>query len=390
MAAPAITRYVRSLDEVRGIMLERARENRNPFDYTRPDEVERIVDGLRSLDREEWAAAFSAAGAPYEDRAREAEAAGDRPAAREHYLRAYGYYRVARYPAPNSPAKREAYRRSQDLYLRAGASFDPPIERVEMPFHGSAPTPHPSPNIGGGAGGEGQVLTVVGLLRRPQGDGRLPVIVSWGGIDSFKEERRMDPYIQAGFATLAIDMPGVADAPIPGSEDAERMFGAVFDGIAARPDLDAERVGVVGGSTGGYWAAKLAHTHRDRLRAAVSQGGCAHYAFTPEWIESAQHGEYPFELAETLACAFGRSTLDEWIDYAPRLSLLTQGVLEQPCAPLLIINGIHDSVFPISDAYLLLEHGGPKNVRLFPVGHMGHTPQTMPTILKWLEVNVNQ
>ena len=63
-----------------------------------------------------------------------------------------------------------------------------------------------------------------------------------------------------------------------------------------------------GGSTGGYWATKVAHTHAARLRAAVNQGGPAHFAFQKDWIVNAQRGEYPFELAETLACAFGRST----------------------------------------------------------------------------------
>jgi pimeloyl-ACP methyl ester carboxylesterase len=144
-------------------------------------------------------------------------------------------------------------------------------------------------------------------------------------------------------------------------------------------------VGVIGGSTGGYWAAKLAHTHRARLRAAVDQGGCAHYAFQPEWIERSQHGEYPYELAETLACAFGLATFDDWVANAPRFSLLTQGVLDQPCAPLMCVNGIRDSVFPIADHYLLLAHGDPKTARFFDVGHMGHTPQTTPMIVAWLK-----
>jgi pimeloyl-ACP methyl ester carboxylesterase len=184
---------------------------------------------------------------------------------------------------------------------------------------------------------------------------------------------------------LAIDMPGVGEAPVAGSEDAERMFDAVFDWIEQRPDLDGTRVGIIGGSTGGYWASKLAHTHRERLRAAVNWGGCAHYAFTLEWIERAQHGEYAFELAETLACAFGRSTFEEWVEYAPRLSLLDQDVLDRPCAPLLLVNGVHDTVFPIADMYLLLEHGSPKSARFYPTGHMARTPQTEPMVLDWIE-----
>ena len=83
------------------------------------------------------------------------------------------------------------------------------------------------------------------------------MVIIWGGIDAFKEERPTEPYLRAGIATLCIDMPGVADAPLAGSEDGERLWDAVLDWIGQRPDLDSERVGIVGGSTGGYWATKL-------------------------------------------------------------------------------------------------------------------------------------
>ena len=69
--------------------------------------------------------------------------------------------------------------------------------------------------------------TVIGHLRKPRGAaGPVPLVVLWGGIDSFKEDRPTEQYLNVGLATLAIDMPGVGDAPVAGSEDAERMFDA--------------------------------------------------------------------------------------------------------------------------------------------------------------------
>jgi hypothetical protein len=56
---------------------------------------------------------------------------------------------------------------------------------------------------------------------------------------------------------------------------------------------------------------------------------------------------------------------------------------------LLCINGLNDSVFPIADHHLLLEHGNPKAARFFPVGHMGHTPQTEPLVIDWLLKTLN-
>jgi esterase FrsA len=370
MASAKITRYIRPIEDIRDDLLARARVPVHPWPpQTDPKVAERIFSNIHSLDRDEWAEAFYAEARPFEVKAEAAEAAGDHAAAHENYQRAYCYYRMARYPAPNSPAKLAAYKRSVEAFVNAARYLDPPLERVVMPFEGRP--------------GENDV--VVGYLRRPRGQNDVPVVIRWGGIDSFKEEWSAESLLARNLAMLAIDMPGVGQAPIAGSEDAERMFDAVFDWIESRRDLDASRVGIIGGSTGGYWAAKIAHTHRDHICAAVTWGGCAHYAFTPEWIEQAQHGEYAFELAETLACAFGLSTFEEWVEYAPRLSLLDQGILDQPCAPLLLVNGVNDTVFPIADMYLLLEHGSPKTARFYPTGHMARTPQTEPMVLNWIE-----
>jgi hypothetical protein len=360
------------MEEVKKELLGRAKENRNPFLYALYDETAPVIRSLQSVDREAWAEAFSALAVPHEERAAKAEAEGDPAAARQHFLIAYDYYHVARYPAPNSPGKLKAYRKSQENFWKAARYFDPPVERVEMPFRARP--------------GEGNIA--VGLLRQPKGVEKPPVVIVWGGIDAFKEERPTEPYLRAGMATLCIDMPGVADAPLAGSEDGERLWDGVLDWVGQRPDLDAQRVGIIGGSTGGYWATKVAHTHRERIRAAVNHGGPAHYAFTREWIVKAQHGEYPFELAETLACAFGRASAEEWVQYSPRLSLLNQGILTRRCAPLLCVNGVNDTVFPIADMYLLLEHGDPKAARFFPGGHMGGGA-AQGIILSWLQENLN-
>ncbi|HEX9436643.1 MAG TPA: alpha/beta fold hydrolase [Candidatus Limnocylindria bacterium] len=338
----------RSFEDVRALLLERARRNRNPFTHTPPDAAERIVRGLTSTAHGPWVDAFDAAGlAAAED------------------LEAYGWWRVARYPAPTSAAKRDAYRRSQERYLRAMAGIDPAIERVAIPFHGRP--------------GEGSV--VVGHLRRPRAAEGPPVLVVWGGIDAFKEERRTDAYLAAGIATLAIDMPGTGDAPLVGSTDAERMWDDVLAWVAGHADLDRDRIAVLGSSTGGYWAAKLSRTHRDRIRAAVDHGGPVHAAFMEDWVARSQVGEYPFELAETLAAAFGGSTYEDWLRIAPTLSLAALGVLDRPSAPLLVVHGEGDTVFPVADARLLIDRGA--NGLITAGGHMG-SGEVTSAIVRWL------
>jgi esterase FrsA len=370
MTQLAIERYVRPLHEVREIMVRRARGRKNPFSFTDPDRVAQIFESLPSLDRDEWADAFMAAARPAEARAAEFTEAGDTENARRSWLEAYGYYRVARYPTANSPRKREAYERYRRCFLQAAALSAEPFERVEMPLAGPAP----------------RQASVGYLFRPPQSGEPVGVVIVFGGIDTFKEDmaERNGPYLRAGLATLAIDMPGVGEAPVTGADDVRAMWDAVLSWIDSHPELDSGRVAVLARSTGGYWATWLAHTYPERIRASVNHGGPAHHAFTPAWIERAQHGEYPLELAETLAAAWGRSTLEEWLDYAPSLSLLSRGILDGPCAPLLCVNGRDDSVFQITDHHLLLEHGSPKSARFYPGGHMGWTPETEPAITAWI------
>jgi len=366
MAVRQIERYVRPYEDAKQNMLERARHGY--FEHVDEALMRSVLDRLNTLDHDAWAAAFMEAARPVEERAQEAEAKGDAAAAKTEYMRAYVLNRLGRYPTINSAGKIAAYEKSRACYLKAARWFDPPLEVVEIPFKGRP--------------GEGD--RIVGYWRRPKQAGRVPVLLAWGGIDGYKEERRADPYLARGVAVLAIDKAGVGQAPMKGGVDGERYWDPVLDWLAARDDVDASRIACWGASTGGYWAAKLAHIRRERIRCAVNHGGCAHYAFTPEWIEKAQHGEYAYELAETLAFAFGQEGLDGWLDFAPKLSLLDQGILDQPCAPLLCVNGTKDSIFPIEDMWLLFAHGDPKSGWFPEVGHMGTTPRTPGVILNWI------
>lgn len=342
----------RSFEDVRALLVARARERRNPFTYTDAAVTIPIVELLESTAHPAWVDAFM-------EPARAHAARGD-------WRGAYGYARVARYPSLTSPEKRAAYALSREWFLRWIADARPPLERVDIPFAGR-------PDDG---------TTLPFYLRVPDVASPAPVVLTWGGIDAFKEERRTEAYLREGWAIVAMDMPGTGESPIAGSTDAERLWDPLFAWIAARPDLDARRVALVGSSTGGYWAAKLAHVRRERIAAAVDHGGPAHHAFTREWIERAEQGEYPFEYAESLAQAFGWRGADEWRSRAPSLSLLASGVLDLPSAPLLVVHGTDDTVFPLADARLVASAGGAA-LREFPGGHMGEG-DTTGAIVSWL------
>jgi esterase FrsA len=336
----------RDLAAVRALMRERAIARRGPFEVTAIEEVDAALASLRSLEPDHWAETWM----PF----------GDRHAAAGEHLVAANYYRVARYPFPSSEGKRLAYRRSVETYLAAARSFDPPLRRVEIPT------------------GPG---SVVGYLREPAGIARPPLLLTWGGIDSYKEDRRTDGFLARGIATLAIDMPGTGEMPNVAAAELDALWDGLLEWAGARSD----RVGVYGRSSGGYWAARLAHTRAPRLLCAVDHGGPIHHAFAEAWIRAARTGEYPFELAESLARVFGAGTTEaDWIAAAPSLSLLRHGLLDRPCCPMLLVNGARDSVFPIADLYVLLEHGAPKAARVFDGGHMGPAALTEPVVAAWV------
>lgn len=358
----------RSLEDAKAWMLDRAVRSIHPMNNLEADDVRAVLERLEGLDPVRWAAAWRDAGeAAWET----AAATGDPAARRQAYLRADGFFFLGRFPSPNHPDKLACAGRERDAYLAAGELFDPPLTRVTVPF--------------AGAPGDGD--EVVFYYRRPPGVARPPVLVMWGGVDAWKEQMTAasDLALAAGIATIAVDGPGTGESPVHGVPDADRQFLPVLDWVAAREDLDGARVGLLGRSFGGYWATKLAHVVPERIVAAVNWGGGAHFMFQPEWIRRSRHPDsYLMELVETRMRMLGVDTEDDYVKAFARLSLLDQGLLDRPSAPLLLVNGRGDTQCPVADIDLLVGHGSPKTVRLFPGGHMGITPSTLPTIVDWL------
>jgi len=146
-----------------------------------------------------------------------------------------------------------------------------------------------------------------------------------------------------------------------------------------------------------YWAAKLAHTEPKRLRGAVNWGAGVHRTFQEEWLRPAltltasQYLMGPASLLDARSYIFTAKSLEEVLKTAPTLSLVTQGLIDQPCAPLLCINGKDDDQHPISDLYLLAEHGSPKDLRIIAgAGHMGRkkgqsNDEVVDIVTQWLK-----
>jgi pimeloyl-ACP methyl ester carboxylesterase len=354
---------VRSLDEVKAEVMRRAGRI-NPFEGIRRDDAEKVLASLNSLDPDAWGEAWCRVGLDYEAKADglAKQGAGDKELA-EAYMLAFHNCMIARYPVPRSPNKLDAYRQSLRMFRKAAAHFDPPLQIVEIPF-------------------EGRTLT--GYLQVPRGVTRPPVVIHWGGVDGWKEDRQLASGLlhRAGLATLTVDMPGTGENPVLyGDAAAERTYSAWIDHLAQRGDVDGSRIGVWGGSFGAYWAARLAYVEAKRIKAAVFHGGNAHYGFQEKWLVPAfttGGATYLFGAASLLEArgrAMGTKSMEDFLKAAPKLSLKDLGLLDKPSAALLGVNGKHDDQAPVDDIYLLMEHGTPKEARIYPDGfHMGRTP----------------
>ena len=368
----------KTLEEIKADILHRAGRI-NPFERVKRADVEQVLKNLTSLDPDLWGREWGKFGAKYEAVADEQEKLGKKKEAGETFYLAYEYYRVGRYPVPSSPEKKKCYQGALRTFLRAAPTMEPPLERVEIPFEGKK---------------------VVGYLQVPRGVTRPPVVMHWGGVDGWKEDRRTNNgvLLKMGLACFTIDMPGTGENPCLGNDlRAERTFSAAMDYLETRSDIDGKRIACMGGSFGGYWAAKLAHTEPKRLRGAVNHGAGVHRTFQEEWLRPAltvtasQYLMGPASLLDARAYIFGARTLEETLKIAPTLSLVTQGLIDQPCAPLLCINGKEDDQHPISDLYLLAEHGSPKDLRIIPgAGHMGRkkgqsNDEVVGIVTKWLK-----
>jgi hypothetical protein len=262
---------VKNLEEIKAMIRDRTGK-RNIFRRAKREDVESVLARLTSKDPELWAAEWARVAKPYQEEALLYERSGDLQQAREAYIQAYTYYATGRYPVPHTPGKQQCFRKSLEMYERAGRFFEPPLEKVGIPFGDK---------------------TIPAYLRIPRDGHRHSVVINFGGIDSFKAESYEydEALLTAGMGTCAVDMPGVGECPIKASTTADTLYSAVLDYLEKRPEVDAQRIAIMGRSFGGYWAAKMAFVEAERLRASVVWGGGVHYFFDINWLSESTNAD---------------------------------------------------------------------------------------------------
>ncbi|TGJ85539.1 hypothetical protein E0Z10_g3213 [Xylaria hypoxylon] len=311
----------------------------------------------------------------------EASSTGNKLEASALYLRAACVLRIARFPYVTAfpeiscPVKWRAWEMQKKVYLKAAGSWDVPISEVEIPHVSHGATDRP---------------VISAYVRVPTNKTNCPVVLLFTGLDGYRPDNtgRCDEFLARGWAAVVLEIPGTADCPADPADPAspDRLWDSVFEWMQGDGRFDMQRVMCWGLSSGGYYAVRIAHTHRERLVGVVAQGAGSHYFFAPEWLKRADGHEYPFKLLPALAMKHGFSNIDEYLSQAlKRFSLLETGILEKPSTRLLLVNGTLDGLMPIEDSTLLFEYGSPKEARFFPGAlHMGY-PLANLSVYPWME-----
>jgi esterase FrsA len=370
-------RSERTIEEIKTEAIHRAQVGQYPLIGLDPADVKEAFENIHTKDKDEWAAAFMHVADRYFNEAKSVEKT-DPQKANADYIRAWRLYSFGRWPIPSSPGKQRSYEKAIEAFLDHARFYDPPLEVVHIPFEGKE---------------------IIGYLRLPKNaNGPVPLVIAVNGLDSRKEDltESFGAILPFGIGFLAVDGPGTGQAPIKVSPNSERMLSKVIDYAQSRREIDKTRLAIHGVSWGAYWATKMAIVERSRLCGTSAQSPPIDEFFQKDFLMNSLLGnrEYLFDQVPALMSVLeGVHTLDEMADYLPKLSLVHEGLLGKPMAPMLVIAGVRDTQVPIADDYLLLSKGDvPKQAWINPEGgHLGRQVGVWPdprifkeVIIPWL------
>ncbi|OTB15202.1 hypothetical protein K445DRAFT_114856 [Daldinia sp. EC12] len=360
------------------------------FEDFEPVFLDLIARDVNEGDSDKYTQSFIPTARALEKRGDEAAAKGSgegKTEASQLYLRAACILRIARFPYitgfphPNNLAKWEAWELQKAIYRKAGSLWSPsPLSEVSIPH-----------TFAKGRDRD----TIPAYVRVPpslsNGDSKHPAVILFTGLDGYRPDNtaRCDEFLSRGWAAIVLEIPGTADCPAdpadPNSPD--RLLDSLFAWLTSDGRFDTGRILCWGLSSGGYYAVRAAHTHRDKLLGVVAHGAGTHHFFAREWLAKAEGHEYPFKLIPTLAMKYGYGDdVEAYLEGSQgRFSLLETGILGMPSTRLLLVNGTHDGLMPIEDSMLLFEYGSPKEARFFTGAlHMGY-PMANGSVYPWME-----
>jgi len=306
----------------------------------------------RQAEPDAWREEWCALGARIEAAADRAEAAGDRMTAADYYLRAGMYWFTGERFEPPGQRKREIGRKALELQHKGLARRHPNIERVEVPY-------------------EGVALPAL-FMQSSAAGGRAPTVVVFNGMDNCKEMSVLFAgleFARRGWHTLAIDGPGQGESlrlrGLYARHDYEVAGAAAYDYVAARPEVDRDRVVVMGYSFGGYYAVRIA-AREPRYCAGVAMSA-------PHWdlagwqrdIKRRQDADPKGTPQSAFHFRWIMGCLDDADAAIRKAEQFSPGaVAAEVSMPFLVVHAANDTVAPVANAHRLFEALGSKRKHL--------------------------
>ncbi len=284
-------------------------------------DYQRVMSKIQTWDQ--WLPAWAEKAQEYENHAREAEKRGARQSAAEAWRRAAMCWHYGKFNwFVDIPKAKHAQARLNECYTNALWSLTPPGEKVFIPYGQSK---------------------MAGILRRPAGVERSPVMLLIGGLDSVKEELQIvaDYFLKRKIACLALDGPGQGEtaSQINIEASSEKPVGAAIDFLERCDGIDVGRLGIYGQSLGGHYAIRAA-AFEPRIKAAIDSAGP--YTVAGHW------DELPPMTREGYQQRLGARNPQEAFERVSKLDLT--GVVQKVSCPLLVMHGTADEVVPVGDA----------------------------------------
>lgn len=249
---------------------------------------------------------------------------------RTFYLNAVAAYRVGQYTIiPDNDKKLGMYRKLIDCHREAAKLYNPQIERIEVPYKGGR---------------------MAGWLRMPPNtEGKVPVVISIGGADGWREEHHnySSYYAERGLAYLMIDGPGQGETRLFNKMYMELNNEEALNEIVEYVSMDNRfsKIGMIGYSFGGYLVARTAAVSK-KLDACVINGG----SYTPkEIISFIPHFSRVFSALSNKK----DNELEEFID-----NMTMEGHAQNITCSLLVNHGIPDPLFKVEGVERIYKEAG--------------------------------
>ncbi|MEI9919927.1 MAG: alpha/beta fold hydrolase [Bacteroidota bacterium] len=292
------------------------------------------------------------------------------------YLQASLLYGIAKYPCLINRSQREAFDKQLHVYMKAIKDLPYKTERkVVMVDYKGITTP---------------VVYHIIYAAQPT---QAPVLLLSGGVDTYKIDMhgRAAALVPAiGANVVMIDMPGTGESQVALSPDDIELY---KNFIAQVRPIGNGKVGYLGFSFGGYWAARLAMLRI--VDAAVAAGAPLNDAFLNERRSDGMVLQPQLGMRGVLSYAFkydGIAPDSTLLRELKRFSLTRLGEMNDiKTNPLILVNGDDDPYIPKSD---VTRFEGISNIetRLLPGGgHCGAKKlgEVMPWIVGWLKEKLN-